>query len=75
MEGTLLRIFVEKVRVLWKKINIMHGYVVTGGGGLLKANIDQVCSVEPELVRLVDDPNFIVDCLLVQKSLDIWSKL
>jgi len=75
VDGTLLRIFVEKVRVLRKKINIMHCYVITGGGGLLKTNIDQVRSVEPELVRLVDHPNFILNCLIVQKCLDMWNKL
>ena len=61
MKRTGLRIFVEKVRVLWKKIYIMHGYVVTAGGGLMKANIDEVCPVEPELVRLVDHPDLILD--------------
>ena len=69
------RIAVEQGRVLWEQIHIMHGQVVTAGGRLMEAYIDQVSSVEPELVCLVNHPNLMLHSLIVKKCFDIRSKL
>ena len=91
MQWTLVWEAVDELGVLRKKINIVHGNIVTASRGFSEPHIDQVGSVEPdkissvlrvftklsipEFINLIDHKNVVFYVLIVEKLVDVRSKL